>query len=70
MSEKKLVRKHLEVGSVIRTGLNDFWEVTCLLESKFQCKKVDFLGTEHEFTKEFNYNIGMVVLNEVYRNVY
>lgn len=70
MSEKKLVKNLLKVGSIIRTDLNEFWEVTCLLDNKFQCKKVDFLGTEYECTQEFYYNIGMIIFNEVYRNVY
>lgn len=69
MARKKSVKKHLQVGTIIRTGLNEFWEITCLLENKFQCKPVDYLGTEHEFTQEFYYSIDMIVFNEVARNV-
>lgn len=69
MARKKSVKKHLKVGSLIRTGMNEFWEVTCLLESKFQCKPVELIGEENEWTQEFYYNIDMIVFNEVSRNV-
>jgi len=62
--KKKSIKKHLKVGSVIRTSQNAFWLITCLLENKFQCKPVDYIDTELEFTQEFYYNIDMIVFKQ------
>lgn len=69
MARKKSVKQYLKIGSIIRTGRNQFWEVTCLLDNKFQCKAVEYIGEEDEWTQEFYYNIDMVVFNESGRNV-
>jgi hypothetical protein len=69
MARKKSIKKYLKVGSLIKTDVNEFYEVTCLLENSFQCKTVEDIGTEWEYTHEFNYNIDMIVFNEVARNV-
>ena len=69
MAHKKSLKQHIKVGSIIRTGMSEFWEVTCLLENKFQCKAVEFIGNENEWTQEFYYNIDMIVFNESGRNV-
>ena len=69
MTRKKSVKQHLKIGSIIRTEMNQFWEVTCLLNNKFQCKAVEYIGEENEWTQEFYYNIDMIVFNESGRNV-
>ena len=69
MGRKKSVKQHLKVGSIIRTGMNQFWEVTCLLNDKFQCKAVQYIGEENEGTQEFYYHVDMIVYNESGRNV-
>lgn len=69
MPRKKSLKKHIKVGSIIRTDMNQFWEVTCLLKDKFQCKLVHYIGQEYEWTQEFNYNIDMIVFNKTGQNV-
>jgi hypothetical protein len=69
MARKKSVKHLLKVGTLIRTGLTEIYEVTALLENKFQCKNVGLLGSDYEFTQEFYYNIDMIVFEEVGRNV-
>ena len=69
MARKKSIKQYLKVGSIIRTGMSDFYEVTCLLENKFQCKRVELIGGEDEWTEEFHYNIDMIIFNEAACNI-
>jgi hypothetical protein len=69
MKKEDLIRKHLKVGSIIKTEINEFWEVTILLSNTFQCKLVGFIGTDYDSEREFYYTIDMIVFNEICRNV-
>jgi hypothetical protein len=69
MKKKKSMKNFLKVGSIIRTSLNEFWEVTCLLENEFHCVLVERIGQENQYTQVFYYTIEMIVFNETARNV-
>jgi hypothetical protein len=66
---KKSIKPFIVVGSIIRTDMNDFWEVTALHEHTFSCRHVELIETDMEFTQEFYYNNPMIVFNESGRNV-
>ncbi len=66
MTRKKSVKKYIQVGSVIKTGVSKFWEVTALFPNYFQCV---LIGDEDDWVQEFYYNIDMVVFGETARNI-
>jgi len=69
MSRRKNLRLHLKEGDLIRTSDNEVYEVIFLGKEYFQCRNIQFIGSDMETTQKFYYNIDMIIFREYARNV-
>ena len=67
-SAKKSIKKFIQVGNIIKTKDNLFYEITKLYERKFECKMIfaDDLWDGHK--QEFYYNVDLKVYKMIATN--
>ncbi len=76
MARKKSIKKHLQVGSIIKVtepylmGSHSFYEVTELLSKSFKCKIIgeNYYDNIEYSDQEFCYNIYIKIYNLVATN--
>jgi len=65
---KKSIKEFIQIGNIIRTEDNHFYEITKLYERKFECKMIstDDFWNGHE--QEFYYNVDLKVYEMIATN--
>lgn len=66
---KRSIKKHIEVGSVIKPkNIEQFYEVIELSGSNFKCKIITDDENLENWEQDFNYNIDMKVYKIIAEN--